>query len=59
MTYSGFLLFFFASFWNANLVGKLAAISAKWRALRQQEKRREHVEKVGAEDSTASTSSEA
>lgn len=35
MTYSGFLLFFFASFWNANLIGKLAAIRAKWKALRQ------------------------
>lgn len=35
MTYSGFLLFFFASFWNANLVGKLAAIKNKWNALRQ------------------------
>lgn len=34
MTYSGFLLFFFASFWNANLVGKLMSIRAKWRALR-------------------------
>lgn len=35
LTYSGFLLFFFASFWNANLLGKLTAIRAKWIALRQ------------------------
>ena len=37
MTYSGFLVFFLASFWNANLLGKLAAIRAKWRALREAE----------------------
>ena len=43
MTYTGFLIFFFASFWNANLVGKLMAIRAKWRALRQEEARaKEH-----------------
>ena len=34
MTYSGFAVFFFASFWNANLLGKLAAIRARWRAIR-------------------------
>jgi hypothetical protein len=39
MTYTGFLVFFFASFWNANLVGKLAAIRTRWRALREKEHR--------------------
>jgi len=34
LTYGGFLIFFFASFWNANLVGKLKAIHSKWQALR-------------------------
>lgn len=34
LTYSGFALFFFASFWNANLMGKLRDIGEKWRALR-------------------------
>jgi len=32
-TYTGFGLFFFASFWNANLVGKLRAIAVKWEAV--------------------------
>jgi hypothetical protein len=34
LTYSGFALFFFASFWNANLVGKLRDIADKWKSLR-------------------------
>jgi len=52
MTYSGFLLFFFASFWNANLIGKLGAIRAKWNALRQngQHVRKEVEEDVDAAD---------
>lgn len=57
MTYSGFLLFFFASFWNANLVGKLAAIRAKWIALRQNPepipKRRDSYEDVDGADAPA------
>eukprot|EP00292_Cryptomonas_paramecium_P023493 CAMPEP_0113699266 /NCGR_PEP_ID=MMETSP0038_2-20120614/23202_1 /TAXON_ID=2898 /ORGANISM="Cryptomonas paramecium" /LENGTH=151 /DNA_ID=CAMNT_0000622585 /DNA_START=453 /DNA_END=905 /DNA_ORIENTATION=+ /assembly_acc=CAM_ASM_000170 len=34
MTYVGFLCFFLATFWNADLVGKLRAVRDKWRALR-------------------------
>lgn len=34
MTYSGFCIFFFAMFWNANLLGKLAQIKRKWNAMR-------------------------
>lgn len=34
MTYLGFVCFFFATFWNANLLGKLAAIRDQWRLLR-------------------------
>eukprot|EP00287_Rhodomonas_sp_CCMP768_P020285 CAMPEP_0202828462 /NCGR_PEP_ID=MMETSP1389-20130828/14942_1 /ASSEMBLY_ACC=CAM_ASM_000865 /TAXON_ID=302021 /ORGANISM="Rhodomonas sp., Strain CCMP768" /LENGTH=134 /DNA_ID=CAMNT_0049501951 /DNA_START=45 /DNA_END=449 /DNA_ORIENTATION=+ len=33
-TYLGFFLLFVGSAWNANLLGKLAAIRSKWRALR-------------------------
>jgi hypothetical protein len=38
LTYSGFLVFFFASFWNANLIGKLIVIRNKWHALRRGER---------------------
>ena len=34
LTYLGFAFFFFATFWNANLIGKLIAIRDQWRALR-------------------------
>jgi hypothetical protein len=34
MTYLGFGCFFFATFWNANLLGKLEAIRDQWHALR-------------------------
>lgn len=34
MTYLGFAFFFLATFWNANLLGKLAAIRDQWRLLR-------------------------
>lgn len=39
MTYTGFMVFFFASFWNANLVGKIAVIRTQWRVLREKEHR--------------------
>ena len=35
MTYVGFAFFFVATFWNADLVGKLRAIRDQWRALRR------------------------
>lgn len=37
LTYGGFAVFFCASFWNANLVGKLKAICDQWKALRKDE----------------------
>lgn len=36
-TYLGFVLFFVATFWNADLIGKLVAIREKWQALRSQQ----------------------
>uniref|UniRef100_A0A7S0E7G1 Uncharacterized protein n=1 Tax=Hanusia phi TaxID=3032 RepID=A0A7S0E7G1_9CRYP len=35
MTYSGFALFFIATFWNADLVGKLRRIQEQWKAIRE------------------------
>ena len=35
MTYAGFALFFFATFWNADLVGKLRKIREEWKAIRE------------------------
>jgi len=35
MTYLGFCIFFFATMWNANLVGKLSNIATQWRELRE------------------------
>mmetsp|Transcript_12344 Transcript_12344/g.19460 ORF Transcript_12344/g.19460 Transcript_12344/m.19460 type:complete len:121 (+) Transcript_12344:671-1033(+) len=36
-TYLGFALFIFANLWNANFVGKVAAVRKKWQALRESE----------------------
>jgi len=33
-TYCGFFLFLFGTFWNANLMGKLRELRAKWREIR-------------------------
>ena len=35
LTYLGFCTFFFATMWNANLVGKLSNIAVQWRELRE------------------------
>jgi len=37
-TYSGFVLLFIGTMWNANLVGKLKQIKTKWKLLRSQRK---------------------
>jgi hypothetical protein len=35
-TYIGFAILMFATMWNADLIGKLAAMREKWRELRAQ-----------------------
>jgi len=37
-TYSGFILLFIGTMWNANLISKLKQIRHKWRQLRQSKK---------------------
>jgi len=50
MTYTGFAIFFFAMFWNANLVSKLAKIKRKWSDLRKQQKQNARKESEAASE---------